>query len=335
MAVGNIRKLPPDKIMKYLITGGAGFIGSHLAESLLKQNHQVTVLDDFSTGSHDNIANLEGHPHFQLVVGDVRDRNGTKELVKNADKVFHLASAVGVKLIIDHPIKTIENILEGASSIFSACARYRKPVLTTSTSEAYGKSTQLPFSEDQDLLIGAPNKKRWAYACSKVMDEFLAFAYWHEQRLPIINVRLFNTVGPRQTGQYGMVIPTLVRQALKQNDLTVFGDGSQKRCFCHVKDVCATLIQLIEKPPAFGQLFNIGSDEETTILGLAKKIIALAKSPSTVRFVPYEEVYGEGFDDMQRRVPDLTKIKEEIGFKASYNLDQILTDVIGHEKKNV
>jgi UDP-glucose 4-epimerase len=321
--------------MKYLITGGAGFIGSHLAESLLKQNHEVTVLDDFSTGSHDNIGPLEQHPRFQLVVGDVRDRNGVKELVKNADRVFHLASAVGVKLIIDHPIKTIENILEGASSIFSACARYRKPVLTTSTSEAYGKSSQTPFTEDQDLLIGVPNKKRWAYACSKIMDEFLAFAYWHEQRLPVINVRLFNTVGPRQTGQYGMVIPTLVRQALKQEALTVFGDGQQKRCFCHVKDVCSSLSQLIERPSAFGHLFNIGSTEETAILGLAEKIVSLTQSKSTIRFVPYEEVYGQGFDDMQRRVPDLTKIKEEIGFKPSYNLDQILTDVIGHEKKNV
>ena len=319
--------------MKYLITGGAGFIGSHLAESLLEKNHEVIVLDDFSTGSHDNIGSLEQHPRFQLVVGDVRDRNDTKELVKSADRVFHLASAVGVKLIIDHPIKTIENILEGASSIFSACARYRKPVLTTSTSEAYGKSSQIPFTEDQDLLIGAPNKKRWAYACSKVMDEFLALAYWHEQRLPIINVRLFNTVGPRQTGQYGMVIPTLVRQALGHEALTVFGDGLQKRCFSHVKDVCSSLTQLIERPSAYGNLFNIGSDEETSILNLAEKIITLTKSKSSIRFLPYEEVYGLGFDDMQRRVPNLDKIKKELGYRVSYNLDQILTDVIEHESK--
>ena len=319
--------------MKYLITGGAGFIGSHLAESLLDQNHEVTVLDDFSTGSHENIGALEQHPRFQLVFGDVRDRTGTKELVKSADRVFHLASAVGVKLIIDHPIKTIENILEGASSIFSACARYRKPVLTTSTSEAYGKSSQIPFTEDQDLLIGAPNKKRWAYACSKVMDEFLALAYWHEQRLPIINVRLFNTVGPRQTGQYGMVIPTLVRQALGHEALTVFGDGLQKRCFSHVKDVCSSLTQLIERPSAYGNLFNIGSDEETSILNLAEKIITLTKSKSSIRFLPYEEVYGLGFDDMQRRVPNLDKIKKELGYRVSYNLDQILTDVIEHESK--
>ena len=317
--------------MKYLITGGAGFIGSHLSEFLLKQEHEVIVLDDFSTGTHENIDELEKHDKFQLVVGDVRDRAGTSELVKNVDKVFHLASAVGVKLIIDHPIKTIENILEGASSIFSACAKYRKPVLTTSTSEAYGKSSQLPFSEDQDLLIGAPNKKRWAYACSKVMDEFLAFAYWHEQRLPMINVRLFNTVGPRQTGQYGMVIPSLVRQALRQDAMTVYGDGQQKRCFCHVKDVCSALAKLINQPSAYGKIFNIGSDEETSIQQLAEKIIIHTKTNSAIRYVPYAEVYGEDFDDMQRRVPDLTNIEKEIGYQVTYDLDQILLDVIDHE----
>ncbi|MDA7617987.1 GDP-mannose 4,6-dehydratase [Verrucomicrobia bacterium] len=318
--------------MKYLITGGAGFIGSHLAEALLAQDHTVITLDDFSTGTHQNVQIFESHPEHSLVVGDVRDEALIQELVSKVDGVFHLASSVGVKLIIEQPIKTIENIVIGASRILSACARYRKPVLMTSTSEAYGKSKQLPFAEDQDLLIGPTHMKRWAYASAKVVDEFLSFAYWHEQGLPIVNVRLFNTVGPRQTGQYGMVVPTLIRQALANKPLTVFGDGSQTRCFCHVKDVISALIRLLECPQTKGQLFNVGNDQETSIGQLAKSIIAMTDSSSEIQLVPYHEAYGEGFEDMQQRVPNLQKIKAAIAYEPCHDLSNILSDIIAFER---
>lgn len=314
--------------MKILITGGAGFIGSHLADVLIGQGHSVLAMDDFSTGKHENIAHLEGHPLFGLVCADIGDEAMVRECVAAVDRVFHLASAVGVRLIVEQPIRTIETIVHGTSVVMKACARYRKPVLLTSTSEVYGKAQKIPFSEDDDLVIGPSYRRRWAYACSKALDEFLAMAYWHHSRMPVVVARLFNTVGPRQTGQYGMVLPRFVEQALRGEPLTVYGDGSQTRCFCHVKDVVQALVWLMEYGPGRGQVFNIGSDEEVSIRRLAERVIELAGSASTIRLVPFEEAYGADFEDMQRRVPDLTKARKAIGYAPQYALDDIIRDMI-------
>ena len=319
--------------MRYLITGGAGFIGSHLAETLLQRGDSVVVLDNFSTGAHENLKDVDGHDQFRLVYGSVTDKALVTECVKEVDRVYHLASAVGVKLIIEKPIETIETIVEGASTVFGACARYRLPVLLTSTSEVYGKSEALPFAEDSDSIIGPPVYRRWAYASAKALDEFLALAYWHQIKLPVVLVRLFNTVGPRQTGQYGMVVPRLIRQALSGQPLTVYGDGNQSRCFCHVNDAVEALVTLLDEPACAGELFNVGSTEQVSIKDLAKKIISQTGSRSEIQYVPYEKAYGNGFEDMRHRVPSLEKIKKQIGFNPKHDLSTIIQTIVEHQSE--
>ncbi len=316
--------------MRYLVTGGVGFIGSHLTEALLSAGHEVLILDDFSTGRHENIAHLEGNARLEVVCDTVVDPHITAECVRRVDAVFHLASAVGVQLIIDQPVKTIETIVEGTASVLRASARYRKPVLITSTSEVYGKSQKVPFSEDDDLVIGPPSFRRWSYATCKALDEFLALAYWHHARTPVVIARLFNTVGPRQRGRYGMVIPRLVRQGLLGEPLSVYGDGTQTRSFCHVADAVGALVRLLQTPEARGQVFNIGSDQEISIRELAEKVRTMTGGRSEIQYIPYEEAYGPSFEDMHRRVPDLTKIRRLIGYQPRYDLDHILRDVIAY-----
>lgn len=314
--------------MKYLVTGGAGFIGSHLSERLLSEGHRVLVLDDLSTGRYENIAQLEGQPSFELRVASVTDPRVVERCVTETEAVFHLASAVGVKLVVDQPVKTIETIVGGTDTVLRSCARYRRPVLLTSTSEVYGKSEKIPFAEGDDCVIGPTTTRRWAYACAKALDEFLAMAHWQESRLPVVVARLFNTVGPRQTGRYGMVIPRFIEQGLAGEPITVFGDGTQSRCFAHVFDVVGALIKLMATPMARGDVFNIGNAEEVTILQLAEKVRALTGSRSIIRLVPYSEAFAAGFEDMARRVPDLGKIHRLIGYLPTLGLDQILADVI-------
>jgi UDP-glucose 4-epimerase len=318
--------------MRYLITGGAGFIGSHLTEALLQRGDSVVVLDNFSTGAHENLKDIDGHERFRLVYGSVTDKALVTECVKEVDRVYHLASAVGVKLIIEKPIETIETIVEGASIVFGACARYRLPVLLTSTSEVYGKSEALPFTEDSDSIIGPPVYRRWAYASAKALDEFLALAYWHQIKLPVVIVRLFNTVGPRQIGQYGMVVPRLIRQARAGQPLTVYGDGNQSRCFCHVDDAVKALVTLLDEPSCAGELFNVGSTEQVSINDLAKRIISLTGSSSEIQHVPYEEAYGNGFEDMRHRVPSLEKIRKQIGFDPQHDLSAIIRTIVTHQE---
>jgi UDP-glucose 4-epimerase len=320
--------------MRYLITGGAGFIGSHLAERLLVEGHQVLVLDDLSTGRFDNVAHLEADPGFELRVASVTDARIVERCVMRCRAVFHLASAVGVRLVVDEPVKTIETIVNGTDVVLRACARYRRPVLLTSSSEVYGKSAKVPFAEGDDCVMGPTTTRRWAYACAKALDEFLALAHWHETRLPVVVARLFNTVGPRQTGRYGMVVPRFVSQALAGEPITVYGNGTQTRCFAHVADVVGALVQLLGHPESAGGVFNVGNDEEIAILALAERVRALASSRSPIRLVPYSEAYTMGFEDMLRRVPDLTKIRRLIGYQPTRNLDQILRDVIADKKKD-
>ncbi len=314
--------------MKYLVTGGAGFIGSHLSERLLSEGHRVLVLDDLSTGRYENIAQLESQPGFELRVAGVTDPAVVERCVIETEAVFHLASAVGVKLVVDQPVKTIETIVGGTDTVLRSCARYRRPVLLTSTSEVYGKSEKIPFAEGDDCVIGPTTTRRWAYACAKALDEFLAMAYWQESRLPVVVARLFNTVGPRQTGRYGMVIPRFIDQGLAGEPITVFGDGSQSRCFAHVNDVVGALVKLMATPEARGGVFNIGNAEEVTIFQLAEKIRALTGSRSAIRLVPYTEAFAAGFEDMARRVPDLEKIRRLIGYRPTLGLDRILADVL-------
>ncbi len=314
--------------MKYLVTGGSGFVGSHLCERLLADGHHVLVLDNLSTGRYGNIAHLEGRSGFELRVGSVNDYDLVQECVRESQAVFHLASAVGVRLIVDQPVLTIESIVNGTDNVLRACSRYRRRTLITSTSEVYGKSDQLPFREDGDSVIGATTTRRWAYACAKALDEFLGLAHWHETRLPVVIVRLFNTVGPRQTGQYGMVIPRFVKQALSGEPITVYGDGSQARCFGHVRDVIEGIIGLMNHSDAPGKVFNIGNDEETTIMELAKRVIAMTGSKSEIEIIPFSQAYPAGFEDMHRRIPDLGKIRNLLGYEPQRNLDTILADVI-------
>jgi UDP-glucose 4-epimerase len=317
--------------MRYLVTGGAGFIGSHLVEALLDAGHDVLVVDDFSTGRHENIAHLEKSDRLKVICASVTDSDLMRDCIPSVDGVFHLAAAVGVRLIIDEPVKTIETNVEGTASVLGACARYRKPVLVTSTSEVYGKSEKVPFSEDDDSVIGPPTFRRWGYAASKALDEFLAMAHWHQSGLPVVIVRLFNTVGPRQTGRYGMVIPRFVRQALLEKPITVFGDGDQSRCFCHVDDAVRALIGLFDAPGSRGEVFNIGSDHEVSINDLARKVRSMTGSRSEIRHIPYAEAYGSSaFEDMVRRVPDLAKIRRSIGYEPRSSLEQTLQDVIRH-----
>lgn len=314
--------------MRILITGGAGFIGSHLAESLLDAGHEVLVLDDLSTGSIENIQHLKSRPRFHYTIDTVFNDPLVAELVDRADTVFHLAAAVGVKLIVQEPVHTIETNVHGTEVILRHAAKKKKKVFIASTSEVYGKSTAVPFREDADLVMGATTRHRWAYACSKALDEFLALAYWKEKKLPIVIVRFFNTVGPRQTGQYGMVVPTFVRQAIAGEPITVFGDGTQSRSFTFVGDVVGALIKLMHEPRAVGEVFNVGNTEEVTIRGLAERIRALSGSSSSIVTVPYEQAYEAGFEDMPRRVPDLSKIRALVGYEPRVPLDDIIAVVV-------
>ena len=314
--------------MRYLITGGAGFIGSHLAEALLASGESVDIIDDLSTGSIANIAHLKGASRFRYVIGSVDDRPVLAELVDQADVVVHLAAAVGVRLIVEKPVQTIYTNVHGTEQVLELAAKKRKRVMIASTSEVYGKSTQVPFSETGDILFGSSTKARWGYACSKALDEFLAMAYWREHKLPVTILRFFNTVGPRQTGRYGMVLPSFVSQALSQQPITVFGDGRQSRCFTHVSDVVSAVIKLSQEPRAVGEIFNVGSDQETTIEGLARLVKELSGSDSDIVYVPYDEAYLEGFEDMPRRLPDLRKVRSLIGYQPRYELREIVTSVI-------
>ncbi|MDM7921984.1 MAG: GDP-mannose 4,6-dehydratase, partial [Pyrinomonadaceae bacterium] len=312
--------------MKILITGGAGFVGSHLADKLIEQGHEITVIDDLSTGRYSNVEHLEGHERFRLIIDTVLNQPLMEELIRETDRVYHMASAVGVRLIMEQPVKTIETIFHGTDVILKFCSRYRKRVLIPSTSEVYGKGASVPFREEDDLLTGATDKHRWAYACAKTLDEFLALAHWKETRLPVVVVRLFNTVGPRQTGQYGMVVPRFVHSAIKNEPITVHGDGSQSRCFGHVHDVVEGLVKVLDSPECFGQVINLGNDEETSIKALAEKAIELTGSSSEIRYVSYDEAYGEGFEDMQRRVPSLDKAKRMVGYQPTRTLADFIND---------
>ena len=314
--------------MRALLTGGAGFVGSHLAEALLDRGHSVQVLDDLSTGSVENIRHLKGRPGFEYVIDTVMNDRLIAELIDGADVVFHLAAAVGVKLIVEEPVRTIETNVHGTEIVLTHASKKRKLVVIFSTSEVYGKSTALPFSEDADLVMGPTVKHRWAYACSKAIDEFLALAYWKERKLPVIVIRLFNTVGPRQTGRYVMVIPTFVRQALTGAPITVHGDGRQRRAFGYVGDIVRGILSLVDEPRAVGEVFNIGNTEEISISDLAHRVKALTDSRSEVVLIPYDEAYEAGFEDMLRRVPDLTKIHRLVGYAPTVGLDEILQRVI-------
>ena len=314
--------------MRVLITGGAGFIGSHLSDAYLQRGDEVFVIDDLSTGSIDNIQHLKNHPHFHYTIDNVHNQPVTAELIDQCDVIFHLAAAVGVKLIVESPVRTIETNVHSTEVVLSLANKKKKKVLIASTSEVYGLSAEVPFREDGNLVMGATTKGRWSYACSKAIDEFLALAYWRERKLPTVIVRLFNTVGPRQTGQYGMVIPTFVKQALSGRAITVYGDGKQSRCFGYVADVVDALIKLMEHPDAVGEVFNVGSNEEITILELAQRVKKLTRSGSEIVFVPYDEAYEEGFEDMPRRVPDISKVSTLVGFRLRMPLDGILKSVI-------
>jgi UDP-glucose 4-epimerase len=320
--------------VKALITGGAGFVGSHLSERLLEQGHEVAVLDNLSTGSIDNIGHLKGAPGFSYVVDSITNEPLLAEMIDRCDVVFHLAAAVGVKLIVEQPVHTIETNVHGTEVVLKHANKKKKLVFIASTSEVYGKSTTVPFREGADLVLGPSSKHRWAYACSKLIDEFLALAYWKERKLPVVIVRLFNTVGPRQTGQYGMVLPTFVRQALAGHPITVFGDGSQSRSFTYVGDVVGALVKLAGEPRAIGEVFNIGNMGEVTIGDLAQKVKDMTGSTSPIHYIPYDQAYEEGFEDMPRRVPDISKLRELIGYEPTLGLDDIVRTVIEHIRQS-
>ncbi len=314
--------------MKALITGGAGFVGSHLSEALLERGDEVHVVDNLSTGAIDNIAHLKPHKAFRYTIDSVLNEPVLAELVDRADVVFHLAAAVGVRLIVESPVNTIETNVHGTEMVLKLANKKRKKVILTSTSEVYGKANSVPFREDGDLVMGPTSKGRWSYACSKAIDEFLALAYHKEKRLPVVIVRLFNTVGPRQTGRYGMVIPNFVKQGLLGNPITVYGDGSQTRCFTYVSDVVGALVKLADHEGAVGEVFNIGNDsEEVTILDLAKRVMDRTGGRSAIEMVPYDKAYEEGFEDMHRRVPDLSKLRKLTGYEPKVGLDEILERV--------
>ncbi len=314
--------------MRALITGGAGFIGSHLTEHLLRSGHEVIVIDDLSTGSIENLAAVRTNKSLTCHVASIFERQLLAELVDMADVVFHLAAAVGVRRIVEMPVRTIETNVKGSELVFELAAKKRKRVLVTSTSEVYGKSNKLPFSETDDLVLGSTYNSRWSYACSKAIDEFLALAYFKEKGLPVTIVRLFNTTGPRQTGQYGMVLPTFVRQALTGEKLQVFGTGEQSRCFGHVEDVIGGILKCASLDRTAGEIFNLGATTEITITGLAEKVIAMCGSGSTIEYIPYDQAYGPGFEDMFRRVPDISKAGEWFGYSPSRGLNEIIQSVI-------
>lgn len=314
--------------MRVLITGGAGFIGSHLAEAYLERGDEVSIIDDLSTGSVENIEHMKGHSGFRYAIDTIMNEPVLAEAIDRCDVVFHLAAAVGVKLIVESPVRTIETNIRGTENVLKWANKKKKLVVLASTSEVYGKSAKIPFREDDDLVMGPTTKGRWSYACSKAIDEFLALAYHKEKRLPVVVVRLFNTVGPRQTGRYGMVIPTFVKQALAGQPITVYGDGTQTRCFTFVGDVVRGLAALAEEPAAVGEVVNLGSTDEISIMDLARRVKDLAKSGSDLVTIPYDEAYEEGFEDMMRRVPDISKAQRLVGYRPTVGTDDILRKVI-------
>ncbi len=318
--------------MKVLITGGAGFIGSHLAERLIGSGHTVVALDDLSTGAMENIDALIGRPGFEYRVGSVTDAPLVGELVDRSDVTVHLAAAVGVRLIVEQPVHTIETNVHGTEVVLRAVARKRKRILLASTSEVYGKGERVPFSEEDDIVLGATTHARWSYACSKALDEWLGLAYHRDKGVPVTVFRLFNTVGPRQTGRYGMVLPTFAAQAVEGVPITVYGSGEQTRCFCHVRDVVRAIEGLMTTADTAGEVFNIGSDREVTINELAELVRSEAKSASPIVHVPYDEAYTEGFEDMQRRVPDVSKLERTLGYKPDTPLEQIVADVVAEQR---
>ena len=321
--------------MKFLVTGGCGFIGSHLVEKLIEEGNYVEVIDDLSTGSLDNVSSFLNNSNFSLVIDTILNYPILEELVKKADFVFHLAAVVGVKRVLENPIDSIVINVEGTHNILKACAKFNKRVLLTSTSEIYGKNKNVPFSEDADIVIGTTTKKRWGYACAKALDEFLALGYFEKKGLPVIIVRLFNTVGPRQSDRYGMVLPRFVKQALTNSPITVFGSGNQTRCFVHVKDVVDALIKLIKKEEAYGEVLNLGSDKEITIRELAEMVKKISGSNSQIIYVNPKDLYNEGFEDMERRAPDISKVKKLIGFTPKYTLEDIIREVIEYYRNRL
>ncbi|NLX04819.1 MAG: NAD-dependent epimerase/dehydratase family protein [Phycisphaerae bacterium] len=319
--------------MNALITGGAGFIGSHLAEKLLNRGYKVTAIDDLSTGSMVNIKHLLERPDFDFVMDTVRNEQIMHLLIEKADVVYHLAAAVGVRLIVEQPVRTIETNIHGSEMALGIANKFRRPIFIASTSEVYGKSDNIPFREDDDTVLGSTRFSRWAYACSKAIDEFLGLAYYYQFRLPVVIGRFFNTVGPRQTGQYGMVVPRFVERALRNEPIEIHGDGKQTRCFCHVDDVTDAVVKLMETPDAAGQVYNIGSDQEISIEDLADRIIEMAGSSSTKKFITYQEAFGRPFDDMLRRVPCLEKVRRKIGYAPRHDLQSIIDSVIASMKQ--
>ena len=313
---------------RFLITGGAGFIGSHLAQQLLALGQRVTVLDNLSTGSIDNLVPLRANPDFEFVMDEVSNERVLAELVDAADVVFHLAATVGVQKIIDSPVETIVNNVHGTETVLNAVAKKRRKIVVASTSEVYGKSVALPFREDGDLVLGATSKSRWSYACSKAIDEFLALAYWKEKKTPAVVARLFNTIGPRQSGQYGMVVPRFIGQALDEQDLTVYGTGEQTRSFTYVEDVVEWLIRLSHDDRAVGEIYNLGNPHEVTITDLARRILRLTGSSSRIRYVPYDQAYESGFEDMGRRDPDISKVTALTGYRPQVSVDEALERTI-------
>jgi UDP-glucose 4-epimerase len=315
-----------------LITGGAGFIGSHLADALIERGDRVAIIDDLSTGAVANIRHLKGHPNFSYTLDTIANEAVLAELIDESDAVVHLAAAVGVQLIVQSPVRTIETNVNGTELVLRWAAKKGKTVLIASTSEVYGKSERAPFREDDDLVLGPSTINRWSYACSKLLDEFLALAYHKERDLPVIIARLFNTVGPRQTGRYGMVLPRFVRAALRDVPLRVYGDGQQTRCFCYVGDTVRALIALLDHPDAVGKIFNVGNPQEVSILELAQRVVKLAQSSSPIVLVPYEHAYEAGFEDMRRRVPDISRLTALTGFRPTLDLDDIIRTVIEYEQ---
>jgi UDP-glucose 4-epimerase len=314
--------------MRVLITGGAGFIAHHLTKLFLDHGDHVTAVDDLSTGSYSNVREFLESPKYTFIYGTCLDAQLMAPLVDEADVVYHMAAAVGVELIIKSPVKTIETNVHGTETILQLCAKKSKRVFIFSTSEVYGKTSKIPFCEEDDLVLGPPTKGRWSYACSKLLDEFLGLAYWSEQGTPVTVVRLFNTIGPYQTGRYGMVAPRFVKQALAGEPVTVYGTGLQTRCFGHVEDICKALFLLLDTEGTVGEVYNIGNPEEVSILELAKRVILLAKSDSEIVFVPYNQAYGSGFEDMPRRVPDVSKITQATGWRPTSPLKKIILDIV-------
>jgi UDP-glucose 4-epimerase len=319
--------------MRILITGGAGFIGSHLAEELLRRGEEVYVIDNLSTGRLENIKHLAANPRFHIIIETILEEKLVEELVSKCEVIFHLAAAVGVRLIIEKPVDTIETNILGTEIVLRAANKFKRKVILTSTSEVYGKNSKVPFREDDDSVYGPTTKSRWSYACSKAIDEFLALAYFHEKKLPVVIARLFNTIGPRQTGRYGMVVPSFVQQALLGHPITVYGDGKQSRSFTHVSDVISALIGLSEHPKATGEVFNVGNGREITIGQLAMVIKRMSNSKSKIVYIPYEKAFEKGFEDMRRRVPDITKLNHLIGYKPRVSLEASIEKIIANYRE--